>query len=148
MVEPCVNALDDARSELQEDSETIYRRIRSRGGGLIEIIQETNTSAPSVQLMHQTVTDFLSQPGFQRLLMAPEPAFTTANGYSVFFRYCLSCLREIEPRMPTRGFVQEETKLSDCIEAAYRAELTTGSAERVFLDSVPDSTFAVYAGYH
>ena len=146
-VEPCVNALDDARSELREDSEAISRRIRSRGGGLIEIIQETNTSAPSVQLMHQTVTDFLSQPGFQRLLMAPEPAFTTANGYSVFFRYCLSCLREIEPRIPTRGFVQEETKLSDCIEAAYRAELTTGTAERVFLDSVPDPTFAVCFEY-
>jgi hypothetical protein len=134
-----VDALLEGISEFEVGA--LSRRIKSRCGGLIEVVPGFQAHPPFVRLMHQSVRDFLSQPGFQSQLMEPKSVFTTANGYSFLYRHCLASLRAFELGL---GLDRPKSELlRTCLNSARRAELSTGRRERRLLDSVPDSTFAL-----
>jgi hypothetical protein len=79
----------------------ITRIIKSRCGGLIEIIYARDTaregiknvtrdSTVYVQLMHQSVKDFLGKPQASKHILGPDHPLPSENGYSYLTKYLLA----------------------------------------------------------
>lgn len=64
------------------------RRIKSRCGGLIELASSSASADPVLQFMHQTVKDFVGEPGFRQFMIV-ENNKSAENGYSFLAKYGL-----------------------------------------------------------
>ncbi|KAH8896423.1 hypothetical protein GQ53DRAFT_714083, partial [Thozetella sp. PMI_491] len=93
-------------------------RLRDRCGGLIE--WSTDKDATEVQLIHQSVRDFIRKEGFQELVLGKSRTKVKENGFSFLAK--ISLYWYIPPYHPSHFF--------------YHAEQTTGTSMKLFLDSV------------
>ncbi|CAM1507577.1 Fc.00g072180.m01.CDS01 [Cosmosporella sp. VM-42] len=65
--------------------------IRSVSGGLLEIVEAQSelTVVPQLQLLHQTMLEFVRRPLFKEYLLGPMSHITGENGHSFLTKYLL-----------------------------------------------------------
>ena len=117
-----------------QDSDQLSREnwaqfVRSRSGGLLEV-QSTQTSYDLLdsflQVMHQTVFEFVTSLRFKNLVLGDLSKITSDNGYSFHFKYrCVD--------------IQRHEYLA--YRYAMLAEATTGQSQANFIKSIPSHEF-------
>lgn len=136
-IDQCVAHLSNQASELKL-SETAIRRLREDAGGLIEVLFVNGSWV--VQLMHQTVKDFISTPGFMHRVLGTEVNAVFENGHSFLAKYYMA-----QAVMPT----EDQDNLTEAsllgISHAQLSESTTGISQAKFFDSLTDDM--VQQGY-
>lgn len=78
-----------ASTDFSHEKAIVEKQIRSRGGGLIEV-KTNEDGVPSVQLIHQTVKDYLKDPKDCEIIFGSLPSLP--NGHGVLVRACTSYL--------------------------------------------------------
>ncbi|KAH8745420.1 hypothetical protein F5882DRAFT_262810, partial [Hyaloscypha sp. PMI_1271] len=73
-----------------EKIDDFKRFIKSRCGGLVELVGSDQHL--TLQLMHQTVKDFIGKSEFQRTISGLSGAYSYENGYSFLAKYFLADL--------------------------------------------------------
>jgi hypothetical protein len=121
----------------EDPSKEPRRDILLWGGGLVSV------SADAVQLMHQTVYEFVTKLDFKDQVLGPMSKATHKNGHSFHFKSFLTFHLHDAPS-PFK-FTHRETKgLRSSINHGAKAEETTGRSCQPFLDSVPSHTIAEF----
>lgn len=115
----------------------ILRRIQSRCGGLLEI------HGGVVQLMHQSVYDFLLHPGTMRHLVESGEKLATFNGHSFLAQVLAIQLSQPEKKemITSRSLVQEKGHLASmhsCMYHAKQAELSTGMSQVSLVEGIEE----------
>ena len=123
--------------------------IRSRTGGLLEVKKDfedpftlssqeefDGLKKPFVQLMHQTVFDFVTSLRFKSIVLGNEANITWENGHSLHTKYLWTDFRDHFWDHP--GLGQWERRNDLLISHAKSAESTTGQSQYLFLRSLPD----------
>lgn len=140
------------QSEFVDSAEGQFaRRLRSRCGGLLDLKQEfaseklasSSDSSPQqraasriiVSFMHQTVKEFVAQPGFRKLVLPLERDAPMENGHSFISKYGL-CRLYNSADVPA-GYSASRFYLSHTTEA----EQTTGRSQKHLLDQLLPSKF-------
>lgn len=122
-------------------NQKVINDILAWGGGLVEI-----KSQGYLQLMHQTVLEFITRPDFKKIVMGDVAAILSENGHSFYFKYWVTTaglgrhktannteLRVVAAKSH-QSYVEERKP------AAYHAEKsesTTGISQLDFINSVP-----------
>jgi hypothetical protein len=106
--------------QLKEDQHTTQRLLSTYCGGLVEIIQASDRT--QVQLIHQTVMDFVIDPGFKQRVLGDQAIMTTDNGHSFLAKAGILRLG---------GRVYK----SNTGYHAHMAERTTGRSLKKFMDT-------------
>lgn len=128
------------QSDETPEMDTILRRIRSRCGGLIEEIRSTpehdffgiNSNPPlcRVQLMHQTVREFLLLPETRRHFLHSDDSLYTLNGHWFLSRsfFSMAPRARLEPiqRLPYGSEQWLRRNSESCLFHAKQAEISTG----------------------
>ncbi|KAI0865933.1 hypothetical protein F4860DRAFT_500000 [Xylaria cubensis] len=109
------------------------KKLKEYCGGLVEVVDTHGSTY--IQVLHQTVEDFVKDPKFKTLVLGEQAKLTVENGHT-FIGKALFVWDWINHRK--QFFVFE-----DSVPAKYlrRAELTTGRSAKIFLDSVPPDQF-------
>lgn len=105
------------RSKGMRSRETwvIESKLRTASGGLIEVVDEHGT----LQLLHQTVVEFIEQPRFKHIVLGRQSQIVEENGHSFLAKYFLCC---------------ENGKVTfDFLQHAFLSERTTGVSLYGFL---------------
>lgn len=133
--------------------ETIERRMQSRCGGLIEVVETSDGDGEGryqVQLMHQSVKDFLGGTPFLENFLPERHPWREQNGYTFLFRYYLDIIRYSEPYS---GLSEDERREANehRLHALRAAAICGREAERSikaslqpWLDKVEDRHFQKY----
>ena len=140
----CTRMVSESRHELESSLlDMVRRRVRHACGGLLEIsegkldhVEDGNSSSGSqtVAFMHQTVKEFVAQPEFQSILMAPGPNVTDANGHSFLTRaFLVGFLSPVDHSIDSDRSVPR-----DFLRYSTMAEITTGRSECKLFDSLDD----------
>jgi hypothetical protein len=117
---------------------SLARKLQSRCGGLLEIVQATPidpdiaVDLPTVQFMHETVREVVSKPGFRQSILGNGALSSGQNGHSILAKYYLSTA--------TNSIVA----ISQGMHHARLSEATTGLDQAEFLDSVDADTFNLW----
>lgn len=106
-------------------------KIESRCGGLVEVL-DSETRSPTVQFMHETVREFVSQPNFRQRILGDIGMSDRQNGHSILAKYYLS-LTSI--RRPCGSHV------SLSMLHARLSEWTTGLSQMGFWNSIDAKPF-------
>ena len=137
--------------------DSVIRRLESRCGGLIELIVDSVSGEAELQFMHQTVKDFISLPGFQKLITQEDNLIPEENGYVFLSKEWLttfiSHIRKIPPdsTLAERNrFVEEQFvpfargfphlslipsyQLLRGRHILFQAEVSTGKSQKLLLD--------------
>jgi hypothetical protein len=130
-IDECLAVLAEQTSEISSPEKTT-RRIRDYAGGLLEIVPLRGSWI--VQLMHQTVKDFISTPGFMHRLLGSEVSEIYENGHSFLAKYRIAWA--ISNSSGWAMSASENALLA--IFHAGMSESTTGISQRRFLDSLTD----------
>jgi ankyrin repeat protein len=86
-----------------------------------------------VRFMHQTVKEFVSRPGFRRLVLPKDHTLPLENGHSFLSVYGLCRLYHATNRsIEFYNFLNHTTEV----------ELTTGRSQKKMLDEIPPSHFS------
>jgi hypothetical protein len=139
-----ISALKDTRQELaypgfaQSIESQFVRRIRSRCGGLLEVTTRKD-NVKVVLFMHQTVREFVSQPGFRQFVVPEERDLPIENGHSFLSKYGLCRLYH------TKYNGMEIHLHTPFLNHATEVELTTGRSQKQLIDEVPPLRFATHA---
>jgi hypothetical protein len=88
-LENCIAKLETELST-KPSSDSVIRRLKSRCGGLIELITDSKSGQAKLQFMHQTVKDFISLPGFQKLITQEDNLIPEENGYTILCKRLLA----------------------------------------------------------
>ncbi|KAI1442947.1 hypothetical protein F5Y02DRAFT_395013 [Annulohypoxylon stygium] len=106
-------------------------------GGLIEVIDST-LKGPYLQVLHQTVEDFVKDPKFKQLVLEEQSSVISENGYTFLAKYHLvmNSLDEVDGEAPRhrRPFPHGYS---------YHSERTTGRSLKTFMDSFPRERIAL-----
>lgn len=109
--------------------ESLVRRLSAMCcGGLIEVI---NSSTPYIQVLHQTVVDFVLHPTFKQQVLGDKAKITSENGSALLAKYAF-----LEPEYCTLRHGDNTWVY------ALIAENTSGRSIKTFLDSVPSDVLA------
>lgn len=84
--------------------------------------------------MHQTVKDFISAPGFMHRVLGPETNDVSENGHSFLAKYRIA---KAVDRSQNWDDSAQNALLG--IQHAQLSEVTTGTSQRKFLDSLADT---------
>lgn len=118
------------------------RRIQSRCGGLVELIDSSNGGGKPymVQFMHQTVKDYVGNPGLEQLVLGHRRNPLQQNGHSFLAKSYLTMLqsKSSNASMSTVMVAMAHSRLS---------ESSIGTSQRTFLDSMSDWAVARSLGY-
>jgi hypothetical protein len=136
-------------------SDSVIRWLKSRCGGLIEPISSSEYRMAKLQFMHQTVKDFISLPGFQKLITQEDNLIPVENGYSILSKQLLASVLSRLHKMradPTARWDSREWKrrLWDGRHMLYQAEASTGKSQKLLLDeanSIISLYSEVYTGF-
>ena len=92
----------------------LERRVQSCCGGLIEITKELLT----VQVIHQTVLDYLVAPNRLQSVLAEQPAFTLAQCHQYLLQACINYLSvpELKEIPVYRESFFQETEMPNCLK--------------------------------
>ncbi|KAI1866525.1 hypothetical protein JX265_007826 [Neoarthrinium moseri] len=141
--EKCSEALYLERKK--NDPPTARQLISNACGGLLEI----TTGSKTVQVMHQTVHEFVLSPRFRTCMLGDLAKFQHENGHSYIAKSML---------VEKRALIIDEITLKHCKEV----ELTTGKSQLDFFKTIPSSSpnmmvandpyqqfsFAMFGGLH
>lgn len=118
------------------------RRLQSRCGGLVELIDFSNGGGKAymVQFMHQTVKDYVGNPGLEPLVLGHRRNPLHQNGHSFLAKSFLTMLQS------------KSSNVSMSIVMAAMAhsrlsESSIGMSQRTFLDSMSDWAVTRSLGY-
>ncbi|RWA04471.1 hypothetical protein EKO27_g10640 [Xylaria grammica] len=105
-------------------NEFAHQQLTKYGGGLVEVVGD------GIQVLHQTVEDFVKDPKFKGLVLGEQAKITPENGYTFLAKTEVAGFTSIEARAMRHG---------DFVVGRYlrSAEQTTGRSMKTFLDSVP-----------
>jgi hypothetical protein len=131
------------------------RRLRSRCGGLLElkassfepldIFLDRAPSQPrfssTVGLMHQTVKEFISQPGFRKIVLSNLRGMPMENGHTFLAKYGLYRLYHASDGLFENSF--SAVYNSRFLEHTTAVEMTTGRSQRNLLDDLPSTSFSL-----
>lgn len=138
--------------------ENVKRLIRSRTGGLVDIVNEGAeyhrhlqlVQTEKVELMHHTVKEFIEQPGFRQKLLDRDCPMLEGNGYTYLSRYSLGRISgETFPKFNYAGAVSEGNYLLHVIfarDCAYLSEDSTGLDQLGIIDKVNWEPYANESG--
>ncbi|KAI1414629.1 hypothetical protein F5Y13DRAFT_197655 [Hypoxylon sp. FL1857] len=123
---------------------TARKLINSACGGLLEITQQ-GTQEYRIQLMHQTVREFVLSPKFKTVILGDLAKFQHENGHS----FITKALVVLGPPQAIKLFSTQHDFLPRPLglELAFyfkQAELTTGNSQLEFLESIPALRLATY----
>ncbi|TRX89935.1 hypothetical protein FHL15_009207 [Xylaria flabelliformis] len=111
------------------------KKIKEYCGGLVEVVNAHGRIY--IQVLHQTVEDFVKDPKFKTLVLGDQAKLTVENGHT-FIGKALS----VEPWSSFSDWgryrVCDESPLALNLRSA---EHTTGRSIKIFLDSVPSHQF-------
>lgn len=119
-----------ARLNVDSVDSQFARRLRSRCGGLLEL-ETREGSASIIHFMHQTVQEFVSQPGFRHLVIPNERDLPMENGHSFLSKYGLCLLYQ------ARDDRDEITSIMPFLNHTTEVELTTGRSQKQLIDEIP-----------
>ncbi|KAI0835337.1 hypothetical protein F5Y06DRAFT_138452 [Hypoxylon sp. FL0890] len=118
--------------------------VNSACGGLLEITE--NNREFRIQLMHQTVREFVLSPKFKTLILGNLAKYQHENGHS-FFVKLMFVFRTAPPDTIFKESRYHESmpRYSDADIARHckSAELTTGKSQLDFLKTVPTTCLAL-----
>jgi len=117
--------------------EKAHRNVLRWGGGLVSILpasQFSESVTPTIQVMHQTVYEFVINLDFKDQVLGPIAKVTYENGHSFHLKSILQLDRGMS-RIYGSGHRHPKIPLS--MDHGSEAEQTTGRSCKVFLDSVP-----------
>jgi hypothetical protein len=121
----------------EDPSKEPRRDILLWGGGLVSV------SADALQLMHQTVYEFVTKLDFKDQVLGSMSKATHENGHSFHFKSFLTFYFHEVPFLLT-ATTRETKDLRSSINYGAKAEETTGRSCQPFLDSVPSHTIAEF----
>lgn len=130
---------ENALTNIAGSKDQRQRRIKSRCGGLIEILEVRGLEEPitvSVQFMHQTVKDFVSKPGF-RMLITEEDNESAENGYSYLAKYAITQLDSKRQTLKEINltYLHSIPPWFSYLRYGSRSESTTGLSQTHLIDS-------------
>jgi hypothetical protein len=130
--------LPHPRSEDFAESQ-LSRRLRSRCGGLLELVPNLVVESRqfTVRLMHQTVKEFISQPGFQQLVLLNMRDRPMENGHTFLSKYGL-CHLYHALNADVRGSAHVSQHF---LGHTTFVEMTTGRSQKQLLDEMPSTGF-------
>lgn len=134
-LEDCSNRMRDANGFLG-----LCRRLRNRCGGLIEI-EEPFREDGRIQLMHETVREFVVRTEFQELTVGQAALYRAQNGYTELAKNSLATLRcdeTLEPGAWDEYRLAMEASVSYC----RLAEVTTGTPQVQLIDGLQPNQLA------
>jgi hypothetical protein len=112
----CYEQLQETSASLKQISITgVDDRLRDVSGGLVEVIDVQSAqmrARQQLQLLHQTMLEFVEQPQFKNIALGPLSYITVENGHTFLVKYQL-CWHK---------FLVNRTTLRH----AYQSEKTTG----------------------
>lgn len=149
---PC-KTLKDCVAKLKAEiptsrtSDSVTRRLKSRCGGLIELIACSESGIAKLQFMHQTVKDFISLPEFQKLITQEDNLIPGENGYTFLSKFLLStfisCLSEMRPDS-TLWLENINHILEEGGHSLYQAEVSTGKSQKLLLNEAESITSSCF----
>jgi len=91
----------------------VETRLREISGGLVESVDSANNAqgVSQLQLLHQTMREFVEQPQFKHIVLGHLAHITADNGHTFLTKYMLCTDFKITV---------------DCLRHAHRSEKTTG----------------------
>lgn len=131
------------------DVDTVARRVRSRCGGLIEL---SGPDKKSMQLMHQTVREFLLRPDSRKHLLHPEDDLFSLNGHYFLAQYYLTALKQYslrdgQFRVSKGNIIHRIEWLDECAYHGKQSEFSTGRSLLPLLEQFEDREIADLVGY-
>ncbi|KAI0455159.1 hypothetical protein F5B21DRAFT_473095 [Xylaria acuta] len=114
-------ALDEPSYTDVDHSYLAIEQSREYCGGMVEVVKSQGGSY--VQVLHQTVEDFVKDPKFKALVLGEQAKITFENGHAFIGKAMLTAFWRSRPW--------------ECTIHLRSAEHTTGRSMKVFLDSVP-----------
>ncbi|VUC25820.1 unnamed protein product [Clonostachys rosea] len=130
---PYIDTIDAPAYSKQRYKGDMQSDILAWGGGLVEI------RGSQVQLMHQTVLEFVLSVSFKRAVLGNLATVVTENGHSYHVKFLIATeIRNIRysQYMPPENSTQYHSQQS---------ELTTGQSQLPFLESVPQDELYILA---
>lgn len=115
-------------SKITDFAEFVRDQSRMHCGGLIEVVEEPPFQY--IQVLHQTVEDFVTDHKFKQLVLEDRAKITAENGFSFLTKYWLLTEK-----------MRERSSLEVLARSAHASEQTTGRSMLIFLDSVPGSVY-------
>ncbi|KAI0097786.1 hypothetical protein F4776DRAFT_658498 [Hypoxylon sp. NC0597] len=110
-------------------ADLVRRESRMYCGGLVEVV--TGRDGTYIQVLHQTVEDFVTNPKFKQIVLEDRARITVENGNTFLAKYSM---------MPDRsGFCDGYY--------ARAAERTSGRSIKTFLDSIPETVLQEKASF-
>ncbi|KAI1211597.1 uncharacterized protein F4807DRAFT_450786 [Annulohypoxylon truncatum] len=106
----------------------IQRNSKKYCGGLIEVYDDG--FGPYIQVLHQTVEDFVKDPKFKQIVLQEQSRITVENGYTFCAKYSML-------RATVDDFDDGRRQRLDPHDYAYLSERTTGHSLKAFVDSIP-----------
>jgi len=161
--------VDDAVQRLFEMKNSItdqvrkYDNVRSDvytwSGGLVEI--KLQDSRPRLQLMHQTVLEFVMGLWFKKMVVGDMAAILQENGHTFHLKYLmatrvLKVARALttapapanrDPQERIEEGAEERREVQRLAYHAEQSELTTGKSHIGFLLSAPHDRLPLFGGY-
>ncbi|KAI1207027.1 uncharacterized protein F4807DRAFT_436711 [Annulohypoxylon truncatum] len=125
-----------------EHEEYAAKQIKIHSQGLIEI------RGKFVELLHQTVQEFVSQPKFNALVLDTEAKLTFENGYSFLVKWHLLDKIFDSPNRKNKDGDDSDEKgideedVTQIISYGKLSEESTGRSMRTFLDSIPPKKYS------
>ncbi|CAH0022416.1 unnamed protein product [Clonostachys rhizophaga] len=99
-------------------------------GGLVEVLSANEIGI--VQVLHQTVVDFVCDAKFKALILQERAKITMDNGWTFLAKY-----RFLESEiLESQGW-----HITQAVRYSIESEMTTGRSLRLFLDTFPPSFF-------
>jgi hypothetical protein len=148
---PC-ETLKDCVAKLEAESSTprtpdsVTRRLKSRCGGLIELIACSESGKAKLQFMHQTVKDFISLPGFQKLITQEDNLTPEENGYTFLSKEWLTTFisRVSEMHLLHLENIYYAWPLRKGGHLLYQAKVSTGKSQKLLLDEAESITWSYF----
>ncbi|KAI1394354.1 uncharacterized protein F4822DRAFT_45648 [Hypoxylon trugodes] len=121
-----------------DSEELVVRELSKYCGGLIEVIN-SGPYIRYIQVLHQTVEDFVLDPKFKQIVLGDRAKITVENG-NTFLAKSLFVRSAFQTIASSYSEITPETNASTYANAAER---TTGRSLRMFLNSIPTHIFEV-----
>ncbi|KAI1370456.1 hypothetical protein F4677DRAFT_465143, partial [Hypoxylon crocopeplum] len=130
------NTYKDSRDSLdrlygphtEDFSDLVSQESRRYCGGLIEVVSGSSTLY--IQVLHQTVEDFVSDPEFKQTVLGDQARITVENGNTFLTKY------DLTDDIRRDGFLTVSYLTTFYTRAA---EQTSGRSIKDFLNSIPNS---------
>ncbi|KAK0701077.1 hypothetical protein B0H67DRAFT_547600 [Lasiosphaeris hirsuta] len=158
-VDDAVQTLVEMKHSITDGEAWKYDNVRSDihtwSGGLVEIRRQDGR--PRLQLMHQTVLEFVMGLWFKKMVVGDMAAILQENGHTFHLKYLISArilkvrrlMAQLEASEDERGEerAKERREVQRLAHHAEQSELTTGKSHFEFLLNAPHDRLPLFEGY-